>query len=139
MRHAISILKNLDRAFPLSQTPPAATRGRTFTPSVVRGFQLLLGQTLLWVYISVKLADFQGRGENPKNRAAYPLDEIKNIGCEVLKNLRDNRLPMPPLTAPPDLNEDEWTQYRYQCHFGAYHFAEAYMLYLPLTAYDLTR
>jgi hypothetical protein len=82
-------------------------------------------------YISGKLADFQGRGANPKNRAAYPLEEIKSIGLEVLRNLRDNPLPMPPMTAPPDLTEAQWTQYRYQCHFGAYHFAEAYMLYLP--------
>jgi hypothetical protein len=132
MRHAIIILKSLDHAFPLSATLSAETRGRTFTPSVLRGFQLLLGHTLLWViHISGELTDFQGRGANPKNRAAYSLNEIKSIGLEVLRNLRDNPLSMPPLAAPQNLTEAQWSQYRYQCHFGAYHFAEAYMLYLP--------
>ena len=76
-----------------------------------------------------RLVDTQARGAHPLNKAAYSLDEAKGIAEKVLKSLRDNPLPMPPATRPVDLNEAQWTQYRYQCYFGTYHYAAAYMMY----------
>jgi hypothetical protein len=49
MRRAIAIIETLDREFPLSSTLDKETRGSTFTPSLVRGFYIVLGHAMLKV------------------------------------------------------------------------------------------
>lgn len=49
MRHSIAMLEALDNAFPLSPILTASTRGATFTPSVLRGFLLILGHIIIYV------------------------------------------------------------------------------------------
>jgi hypothetical protein len=49
MRHSIAMLEALDEAFPLSPTLTAPIRGGTFTPSVLRGFLLILGHIIIYV------------------------------------------------------------------------------------------
>lgn len=49
MRHSIAMLEALDDAFPLSPTLTAPIRGGTFTPSVLRGFLLILGHIIIYV------------------------------------------------------------------------------------------
>jgi hypothetical protein len=59
------------------------------------------------------------------------MDEAESIAKKVLKNLRANPLPMPPNDEPPALTVAEWNKLRYLCHFGQYHYGEAYMMYSP--------
>jgi hypothetical protein len=49
MRHSIAILEALTVAFPLSSTLTASIRGGTFTPSVHRGFLLILADIIIYV------------------------------------------------------------------------------------------
>ena len=49
MRHSIAMLEALDVAFPLSPRLTSSIRGRTFTPSVARGFLLILGHIIIYV------------------------------------------------------------------------------------------
>jgi len=49
MRHSIAMLEALDAALPISPSLPASIRGATFTPSVLRGFLLLLGHIIIYV------------------------------------------------------------------------------------------
>jgi hypothetical protein len=60
------------------------------------------------------------------------LDAAESIALKVLKNFIANPLPMPPTDEPPKLTVDQWNKLRYQCHFGQYHYAEAYMMYSPI-------
>jgi hypothetical protein len=58
MRHSIAILEALADAFPLSSTLTASIRGGTFTPSVHRGFLLILGHIICYVAPSDFASDF---------------------------------------------------------------------------------
>ena len=49
MRHSIAMLEALDLAFPLSPRLTASIRGGTFTSSVLRGFLLIVGHTIIYV------------------------------------------------------------------------------------------
>jgi hypothetical protein len=129
MRRAIAISEGIDREFPLSASLTNETRGSTFTPSLIRGFYLVLGSALLKVFPLGMCLRIEARAETT-NRSAFGLDEIKQIAEKVLKSLADYPIGFP-ISQPPPVGTPApaISHAKYQSHFGTYHYAGAYMLY----------
>lgn len=66
-----------------------------------------------------------------KSESAFPVEEMKTIADKILKSLRDNPILLPPPVAIPGMPAPVQDGFKFHCHFGAYHYAEAYMLSVP--------
>jgi hypothetical protein len=62
--------------------------------------------------------------------SAFPLEEFKTLAEKVLKNLKENPIILPPPSPPSWAPLELMKGFKFHCHFGSYHYAGAYLMYV---------
>jgi hypothetical protein len=62
--------------------------------------------------------------------SAFPIEELKTLAEKVLNNLEENPIILPPPSPPSGAPIELMKSLKFHCHFGSYHYAGAYLLYV---------
>jgi len=130
LRRAIAIAEAIIREFPLSPSLTNDIRGNTFAVTLMRSYYLLLGKAMIMVALHYAIVDNQGRKQS-NSETAFPLEDLRALVEKILKSLIEDPIALPPPVAIPNVPLQLYQGFRFNCHFGSYHYAGAYMLFVP--------